>query len=329
MRKTSHGTQCWVGPRMGPVLLRGLGAVRAGVVLKILGIENQAQGLYAPTEEVAPTFSRRGFIQLSSGIAAGIALAFGGGLRGPGEVKARSLPVAYPLADGSSMRRIFEEMLDSPDVNNVLTSPEKQNLTRANISRVAELGPEFIFAEYDREGFTKFDKITFSGIGYVLRLSGEEYSRVRIETMAIYLGPDDSRFLSFRTTVIGRQAPVQEAEVFQLHSNSTITSIAHSGGGIVSVPFPDGHDQQEHGPQPFQAFDPCGSCTAEPYYERGTCHTDDALSCVLSGVGCALCATTCYGLGPACLTCVIASCGGALRRCCQRQGGSICAACID
>lgn len=329
IRISSHSTQSWIGPRMGPVLFRELGPVKTAAVLKTLGIENRTFGLHAPTEEIAPSFTRRGFMQISAGVAAGVALAFGGGLREPGKAKAESLPSVKLSNDLASTSDTLREVLDSHDAINVLKSAERENLSRATIIENPNLGPDCFFARYSPMGLTEFNNATLSGTGYVIRQSYEGYDRARIRTVAVYLGPDANRFLSFRITAVRQRAPVHEAEVFQLHSDSTITSLAHSAGGVMSVPFPDGHDQHESSHQPLQAFDPCGSCTTEPYYERGTCHTDDALSCVLSGIGCGLCATSCYGLGPACLACVIASCGSALRSCCQREGGSICAAYID
>ena len=55
--------------------------------------------------------------------------------------------------------------------------------------------------------------------------------------------------------------------------------------------------------------------------------SSDVLGCALAAAGCAGCAGSCASLGFSCYVCLIATCGAALRKCCDRRTDACVSAC--
>lgn len=325
LRVRDGDIQAWTGPTMGVILTKEIGYSDTLAVIQALGIERQSGHRILVRPNLEKKFGRRRFGQLIAGVAASVSIFASGSL------------TSAALADGSApdegadleltdeeAQEIFERAVSSVDFRNAAPDGTVARLEGAEVVTAEELDGPARFLRLSPEGSTDFgDGKVVPGTGLLTVITSKKFKDgTRSQSTAIALS--ESELLNFVAEQVDDKSGTG-AEFYRMNVDTgDLEIIEVTANGEVSEPVPDGAVTE--GLTPMAGSDPCGGC-AKNSQLSSTCKTSAPVDCVLGGVGCAGCVASCSVINAACITCVVATCGAALKSCCNNGSTAVCKPC--
>lgn len=321
LRVRDGDVQAWTGPSMGLILAKEIGASDTLAIVQALGIERQSGHRTFVRPSVEKKFSRRRFGQIAAGLAAGVSIFSSGSLTSAAfaEDTAPDEGQSLELSDDEA-QSLFDAAVSSVDLGNIAPEGAVERLGGGRVLTLDQLPAPSRYVQLSTDGSTDLGGgVVAPGDGVLVVITSKRFKDgTTSQTVAIAL--TSSQLLTHVAEQVGKQSG-EGAEYYKIDADTGELEIVEVGaGGAVSEPVPDGAITT-------MASDPCGGCAKTNSVLSSTCKTSKPVDCVLSGVGCSGCVASCSAINAACITCVVATCGNALKTCCNNGSTAVCKPC--
>ena len=320
MRVKNGDIQAWTGPSMGWILTKELGTRDTLSIIQALGIERQSGHRMMIRPAIEKRLSRRKFGQVAAGLAAAVSVFTTGSLTSA--AFAKGFPEAgedLEMSDDEA-QLLFEEALTSEEWQGIAPEGAVDRLAGGDVTMRDELAAPSRFIELSNAGSTDMgDGVVVPGDGVLAVFSSKLYGDgTSSKTVAIALS--SAHLLTYVTEEAGERN-ASGAELFEMNPESGgVSTLAVAAGGKISEPVPDGAITT-------RSSDPCGGCAGTNMQLSSACKSKDQVQCALSAVTCTGCVSACAVINTGCISCVVGTCGNALRTCCEDGSVQICKPC--
>lgn len=321
LRVRDGDVQAWTGPSMGVILTREIGASDTLAIVQALGIERQSGHRTLVRPAVEKKFGRRRFGQIAAGLVAGLSIFSTGSLTSAAFAKGTAPDEGKDLElSDDEAQSLFEAAVADADLRNIAPEGAVERLTGGEMMTLDELPAPSRYVQLSTEGSTDLGEgVIAPGDGVLVVITSKSFGDgTTSQTVAIALS--SSQLLTHVAEQVGDQRAAG-AEYYKIDvASGELETVEVGAGGEVSEPVPDGAITT-------MASDPCGGCAKTNSVLSSTCKSSKPVDCVLSGVGCVGCSSACTVINVGCITCVVATCGNALKTCCNNGSTAVCKPC--
>ncbi|WP_299954071.1 hypothetical protein [uncultured Modestobacter sp.] len=298
---------------------------RTARVLRAMGELHQEWKDVAVTRNLGRGLSRRGVMQIGAGAAVGVMILSG---RKP----AMAAPPAKAVGvlstaevRGSALQNGLRRSLTNPDVINLVDRRELAALSAGAWGQGATKEP---LVTRRSSGTTRLGpgQEVRGAVSAVAQAEHRLVSGGRSRVTSFSL--DEDQMITLEQTFHADGTSNSLATLYRMDWDSgDLFLLKASENGHLDTPVPASIEEFSVSAAKCTGYpkgDPCGGCclNGSGAVLITRCKTTSVAKCVLGGVGCAGCATSCGAISFGCITCLASTCGIAFIECCGSRSSS-------